>query len=251
MDKTKLTSNMLENISNRIKNHGSTNSEGKALVLFNGASKDIFNHLGYLENLKKNGIEISLGFSYMSEKILDTNKIINKLKPREVFKEEDIFKLNSIINEYSIVIGPNITINTLSKVSLGMIDSFVPNIIWTFLYNGKKVYLNFNSVRNYLGVKSQSSEISNIIEKHISTIIKMGAIEITEDTIFDKIKPNIVSSKIIAPSKDVDLKKDLITEKDISLLNKNQNKLVLKMGTVVTPLAKDKARELGISIEIK
>lgn len=250
MDKTKVTSNMLENISNRIKNQGFSNSEGKALVLFNGASKDIFNHLGYLENLKKNGIEISLGFSYMSEKILDTNKIINKLKPREVFKEEDIFKLKSIINDYSMVIGPNITINTLSKVSLGMIDSFVPNIIWTFLYNGKKVYLNFNSVRNYLGVKPQSSEISNIIEKHISTIIKMGAQEITEDTIFDKITPNILSSKIIAPFNDIDLKKDLITEKDISLL-KNQTKLVLKKGTVITPLAKDKARELGISIEIK
>lgn len=250
MDKTKLTSNLLENISNRIKNQGFSNSEGKALVLFNGASKDIFNHLGYLENLKKNGIEISLGFSYMSEKILDTNKIINKLKPREVFKEEDIFKLNSIINDYSMVIGPNITINTLSKVSLGMIDSFVPNIIWTFLYNGKKVYLNFNSVRNYLGFKPQSSEISNIIEKHISTIIKMGAQEITEDTIFDKLKPNIVSAKSIIPIKDIDLKKDLITEKDISLLT-NQNKLVLKKGTVITPLAKDKARELGISIEIK
>lgn len=250
MDKTKLTSNMLENISNRIKNQGFSNSEGKALVLFNGASKDIFNHLGYIENLKKNGIEISLGFSYMSERILDTNKIINKLKPREIFKEEDIFKLQSIINDYSMVIGPNITINTLSKVSLGMIDSFVPNIIWTFLYNGKKVYLNFNSVRNYLGVKLQSSEISNIIEKHISTIIKMGAQEITEDTIFDKIKPNILSSKIIAPFNDIDLKKDLITEKDISLLT-NQNKLVLKKGTVITPLAKDKARELGISIEIK
>ena len=250
MDKTKLTSNMLENISNRIKNQGFSNNEGKALVLFNGASKDIYNHLGYLENLKKNGIEISLGFSYMSEKILDTNKIINKLKPREVFKEEDIFKLTSIISDYSMVIGPNITINTLSKVSLGMIDSFVPNIIWTFLYNGKKVYLNFNSVRNYLGVKSQSSEISNIIEKHISTVIKMGAQEITEDTIFDKIKPNIVSSKIIAPIRGIDLKKDLITEKDISLL-KNQDKLILKKGTVVTPLAKDKARELGINIEIK
>lgn len=250
MDKTKVTSNVLENISNRIKNQGFSNSEGKALVLFNGASKDIFNHLGYLENLKKNGIEISLGFSYMSEKILDTNKIINKLKPREIFKEEDIFKLNSIINDYSMVIGPNITINTLSKVSLGMIDSFVPNIIWTFLYNGKKVYLNFNSVRNYLGVKPQSSEISNIIEKHISNIIKMGAQEITEDTIFDKITPNILSSKIIAPFNDIDLKKDLITEKDISLL-KNQTKLVLKKGTVITPLAKDKARELGISIEIK
>ena len=144
------------------------------------------------------------------------------------------------------VIGPNISMNTLSKVSLGMIDSFVPNVIWAFLYNGKKVYLNFNSVRNYLGVKPQSKEISEIIERNISSVIKMGALEITNGTVFE--------SKSITPIKDnVDIKetKDLITERYIQSLNKNQNKLVLKKGTVITPLAKDKARELGIDIEIK
>lgn len=246
MDKSKVTSNVLQNISKKIKNQSISKGNMKALVLFNGADKDIYNQLGYIENLKSNGIEISLGFSYMSERILDTNRIISTLKPVEVFKEEDIFKLESIINDYSMVIGPNISMNTLSKVSLGMIDSFVPNIIWAFLYNGKKVYLNFNSVRNYLGVKPQSKEISDIIERNIKSVIKMGALEITNDTVFE--------SKSITPIKDnVDVKetKDLITEKYIQSLDKNQNKLVLKKGTVITPLAKDKARELGIDIEIK
>ena len=74
----------------------------------------------------------------------------------------------------------------------------------------------------------------------------MGALEITNGTVFE--------SKSITPIKDnVDIKetKDLITERYIQSLNKNQNKLVLKKGTVITPLAKDKARELGIDIEIK
>ena len=79
----------------------------------------------------------------MGEKIIDTKKIIDILRPIEVFREEDIMDLPSIVNKHDLIIGPNITMNTLSKVSLGMIDSFIPNVIWTFLYQGKKVYLDY------------------------------------------------------------------------------------------------------------
>lgn len=240
MTKTKITSNIMENISNRMKNQGFSKENGKALVVINGSNWDISKQLGFIQDLKKNGYEVSIGFSFMAEKVMDTKKLIEIVKPLRIFREEDLFELKSILEEYSLIVGPNISMNTLSKVSLGMIDSFIPNLIWSFLYFGKKVYLDFSSVRDFMGGASKSKEITEIIEGHIASILSFGAIEMTSDK-------QIVGTKV----NEINMSKDLITEKDIIKLHKNQGVLVINSKTVVTPLAKDKARELGMSIEIK
>lgn len=245
MVNTTITSKVLDSISSMIKSNGYSKS-GRALVVFNGSSIDLDLKLKYLQDLKQKGLNYTVGFSFMAEKILDTNKIIKTLNPIEVLREEDIFKLQSIVNKHSIIIGPNITINTLSKVTLGMIDSFIPNLIWTFLYKGKKVYLDFSSVRYYLGSESKSIEISDITNKYIQTIVKMGAVEI------DKDYTNIISIPSTKQTNNIkNDKKDLITEKDIVNMSSSKGVLILEKGTLITPLAKDKARELGIEIQKK
>ncbi len=107
-------------------------------------------------------------------------KIIKELNPMNIYKEEDIFHLENIVERYPILIMPNLTMNTLSKVSLGMVDSFASNILWTYLYLGKNVYLDFNSVSNYLGKPSKNKAINTLIDNHIKTVKDMGAIEIKE-----------------------------------------------------------------------
>ena len=130
-----------------------------------------------LKGIKDKDLDFSLAFSFMGERILDVERIIGSLEPLEIYKEEDIFQLEDIIESHSSIIGVNTTMNTLSKVSLGMIDSFISNVIWTFLYKGKPVYLDFTSVRNYLGAPSNNKEINHIIEDHINRLKNMGAIE--------------------------------------------------------------------------
>lgn len=245
MANTKITSNVLESIANRIKPNGFSSSNGKALLVFNGSTIELDNKLKYLQEFKSEGRDFSIGFSFMAENILDTNKIVRILKPMEVFKEEDVFKLQSIANDYSMIIGPNITINTLSKVALGMIDSLIPTMIWTFLYQSKKVYLDFSSVRNYLGNETASKEILDIINRNIQTIIKMGAIEIDNSYI------NTISINSDSLIKDASTsKKELITERDIMNLSASQV-LNIEKGTIITPLAKDRAKELGIKTQIR
>src|SRR5699024_3965431 len=133
-----------------------------------------------LKKLKKHDVDVSIAFSLMSERIMDVEYTIKTLDPIKIYTEENIFDLENIVENYSYIIGPNITMSTISKVSLGMIDSFISNIIWTFLYKGKKVYLDFASVTNYLGERSKNQEINNVIEKHINSVKNMGAVEIEE-----------------------------------------------------------------------
>ncbi|MFA5577055.1 MAG: flavoprotein [Tissierellaceae bacterium] len=245
--KTSITSNVLEDISRRLQGRVDPDSKS-ALVVFNGSTIKLEDRLRELKDLKQRGLNISLGFSFMADRIIDTNRIINDLSPHKIYREEDIFKLQDISREYSIIIGPNITMNTLSKVALGMVDSFVSNVIWTFLYQGKKVYLDYSSVRNYLGEESKNKAISTMIESHISTLKDMGAEEINSTSykqVF--IGPN-TDSPIPVNSQETSAR--VLVERDILSMTPNTN-LMLPKGSIITPLAKDRASEKNIIIDIK
>ncbi len=250
MANTTITSNVLDSISKRIQNVGFSKDNRKALLLFNGSTINLDENLKSLQELQKKGYSVSVGYSFMAEKIIDTKKISNMLHPVETFKEEDVFKLQSIVGNYSLLILPNITINTLSKVALGMIDSFVPTIIWTFLYGGKSVYMDFTGVRNYLGKQSKSPEIDRLTNGYISTVLKMGAKEIVSKNYLNTLNLNNNTNLPIKTSEKESIKRGLITEKDILKLSHLEKELHIEKGTVITPLAKDKARELGINIKI-
>ena len=238
MKKSLVASNILDNISNRMSNRRVSSEKERALIVFTGSSFQVDQAISRIFDLKESGYDVALGFSFMGQKLIDTKRIINCLNPLEVLGEEDIFRINTISSDYSLLVMPNITINTLSKVCSGMIDSFASNILWTFLYKKKEVLIDFNSVRNYLGEKPGCKEIEDMIEDKISKILKMGALELEEIKVDKEMEPAASS-----------LSKDLITEKDI-VIYKNK-KLIVNNKTIISPLARDKARELNIEIVVE
>ncbi|HSH36961.1 hypothetical protein, partial [Schnuerera sp.] len=187
MAKNKITLNVLADITKKLNGKAPINPVSKALIVFTGSNINLDKKIEELKELESHGINLSLAFSFMGERILDVDDIVDSLNPFEIYKEEDIFRLEEITNSYSKIIGPNITMNTLSKVSLGMIDSFVSNILWNYLYNSKEVYLDFTSVTNYLGKPTKNKGISKQIEDHINNLKNMGVVEIVEGKYIDDI----------------------------------------------------------------
>lgn len=249
--KTKITSNILEDISKRLLGGNNQGNGERVLVVFTGSDIYLDNKIEEIRGLKNKGMKISLGFSFMAEQILDTEKIINTLTPVKIYREQDIVKLREIPRNYSALISPNITINTISKISLGMIDSFIPNLIWTFMYQGKNVYMDFEGIRNYLGEKTNNKEILNQINIHIETVKKMGAIEIEDNKYTDNIVIGVNDENVkLNPRLQENTDKKVITEKDILNISSNSN-LILPKGTIITHLARDKALAKNIKIEIK
>ena len=259
MVKNKITLNVLADISKNINNGGYFAPGNNILVVFNGSNIDLDSRILEIKKLKENDYNLSLGFSFMGEGILDHEKIIKELNPMDIYKEEDIFHLEDIVEKYPILIMPNLTMNTLSKVSLGMIDSFASNILWTYVYSGKDVYLDFNSVKNYLGKPSKNKAINGLIDNHIKTLKDMGAVEVKAGNYLEKIvgnKNEKPAEKSLGDSKkkpEAELNKEfnkVITEGDLYNISKD-TVLNLPKGTIITPLAKDRAREMGIKIEIE
>lgn len=243
MKKTHMASNILDNISNKMSNRRFSSEKGKALVVFTGSSLEMEKTMNNIFDLKKSGYDVAVGFSFMAQNLIDTKKIINSLNPLEVLGEEDLLRLQIISNDYSLLVMPNITMNTLSKVCSGMIDNFASNILWAFLYKNKNVLIDFYSVRNYLGEEPASKEIENIIEEKIDTILKMGAKEL------EQASEVLEDEKPIQNSIDDGSSKKLITQRDI--VECKGNILIVNQSTIITPLAKDKARELNIEIIIE
>ena len=178
------------------------------MIICNGSNIDLSSRILELKKLKEKDYNLSIGFSFMGEEILNKEEILNTLNPMEIYGEEDIFNLEDIVDKYPKLIMPNITMNTLSKVALGMIDSFASNILWTYLYYGKDVYLDFNSVNNYLGKSSKNKAINRLINSHIKTIKDMGAIEIVEANYIEKVIGENPETRLKKP--DIEINKELV-----------------------------------------
>lgn len=246
MTKNKVTLNVLAEVTNKINTHKDYDI---GLIAFTGSDVKIVEKIKKLKQIKERDIRFSLAFSFMANRILDMDYIIHELKPVKVFKEEDLFKIDDIVNKHPYIVGINLTINTLSKVALGMIDGFIPALIWTYLYKGKRTYLDYYSVRNYMGEPSRNDAVSNIIKGYLDTLKSMGAVEIELET-YDKLLNNSLKDYVQDNSKknsSLSFGK-VVTEKDIRGIPKGET-LILPKGAIVTPLAKDTAKVLGIVFE--
>lgn len=258
-----ITLNVLANINRKMDNRGSLAPRDTILIVFNGSNLNIGSRLEELKKLREKGFEMSIAFSFMGDMIVNKDRIVRDLSPMTIYGEEDVFQLEEIVNKHSKLIMPNITVNTLSKVSLGMIDSFSSIILWTYLYRGKKVYIDFNSARNFLGRETENQAIKNLIDKHIESIKNMGAKELKDTEYIENIlgprevkegngpSGGSLNKAQTSPSFKGEVassSRKVITEKDVLKLGKNAV-LKLPKGSIITPLAQDRVKELGIKIE--
>lgn len=254
MDKYSLTQDILKGITLRV-NRGEVSSKG-VLVLFTGSNFGIDKKIEELALLRQYGISVSIGISFMGERIINLEKVNSILKPINIYKEEDIFNLENLEREYSLLMIPNITINTLSKVSLGILDSLTSNIIWNFLYSGKKVLIDLESAREYRGRESKNVEINRLVNFHIDRLKSMGADEVNRGIYLEKILSGLgirddVNHETEA-IESINLGKEerkIITENDLKKLVKGEE-LTLPSNVILTPLAKDKIKELGIKVNL-
>lgn len=268
MLKDKITLNVLANIERRI--GGTTiisaaeetrfQDNNRALVVFNGSNIDLGDKLFEIKQLKDRGLGLSIAFSFMGDQIIEEDKIISYLKPDKVYKEEHIMELKTIAKRYAYIIAPTLTISTMSKVAGGFIDNFIANVIWTFLYMGKPVYIDFTSTKNYLGEPCNNKMIEKLIDEKINSIKELGAKEINtgnyesiigEKNLFknkENLSLNTLSKTNIYSPLDWGDKKIILTERDIGEICRDNRSISLEKGTILTPLAKDKIKSMGIAV---
>ena len=272
MVKNKITLNVLADITKKIGNISSKSTfndnnnyqrqelpkiTDKALVVFTGSDINIEEKIDCLLELKNRGVSLSIVFSKMGEAILSKSSIKEKLSPDRIYLEEDILDLKIISKEFDYIVSPNITIDTMSKVNMSLLDGFIPNLIWTFLYMNKEVYVDFQSTLNYLGMECKNKNIEKRILGSINEIKELGVTEVSSNSYIKTIyKENVNLKEANSPvnssnAEKIAVERKIYTENDIRNSFSEGDTVVLRSGSIITPLAKDKIRNMGISIKFE
>lgn len=231
-----------------------------AVVIFTGEKIGFEESISQIQQLKKEGWTMKAVLSKTAFDVLDY-KIIN-----EVFESENIFidgnmddKRELCFKEFDVVLIPTITINTLSKVALGISDTLETKIISKAIMKGTKTIVAKDSfdLENKLEYRKIPNSYKNMIKGHLDTIRSYG-IELvdskdlykcskkaTQSMLLDE--ENIVSPTVEEKHQTYDIEKNVISREDICL-NISKNNIVIPQKAIITALAKDLAQESGIKI---
>ncbi len=245
-----------------------------ALVMFTGTEVYSNKIYEYVKNLKKDySLKIFLSNSF--EKSFDPNIIKNILEVDKIFLNSEIDNINILLKDVDTIIIPALSLNSLTKISLGMRDSNVSdicanailkNIPITVLEEGceaNNISLNVNvNYRNMISknidilktfgiefvtinqsvvpynVVSYKEEVVNNSGQLLSNVSIDDLNKVVNETISNSSdnSSNIINTNVLTRSQVMDFKQN---GKDTILVSKN---------TKITLLAKDTAKELGVEI---
>lgn len=297
MDRYNLTKGIVENLVNRVKQNNYQHSNNqpidldysvdcvndnfgcentRLLVVFTGSNFRLSESLRKLSRAKKHGFSYDIAFSFSGAHIMGESgieDITRALNPGRVYTEEDQIVFDKVMKSVDGIIVPMATQDTTTKLSLGIQDSFISTLLWQSLWHGKKVFMDFYSVRTYNGMKSRNPVLAEMMSDYIAKLERMGVVNLqdnedysrdltnsykeddynTDYEIDAKKKPLITDSverieRVDRNDSQITFDKKVITEADLLDIAGNRNELIVPINTIVTPLALDTAKQQGIKV---
>ena len=272
-----------EEVLSKIENKSNVNYK-KVLVIFTGSTIGLEESISQLKKIKKYGFKMKAVVSEYSLNIIDMN-IVN-----EIFDKEDIYidgksqNNETIYNEnFDLLIGANLTINTMSKVSLGICDTLPTRLISKCIMNGTEIiavkdacdlanledekvgyknipYAYLDMLKGYLdrlesfGMKLINSK--NLFEYATNKVSKVDIVNSLSHNENVKVdRPKIVERDSVKKTlkienynnAEVEIDKKIISREDIAL-NSKSKKIIVSSYAIITALAKDLCDEMKIKI---
>jgi len=275
MDKYNLTKDIINQLASKVNTNytkeesivngrieGSRIKGHHLLAVFTGTNVGLQDALRELVKAKRYGFTFDVAFSESGTEIIDVDMVISQLQPRNVFNEKDKLTFGEIIEGVEGIIVPMTTQDTAAKLTLGIQDNFISTLLWQALWHGKSVLMDFQNVITYRGTPSMQPVLQQIVDSHVEKLQMMGIVRVekknylvemlgvfngnknytgkTEDTLVR------VEEKGIQEAESD--RRVIITEKDLLGMSPHGKELTVPMRAIITPLAYDTAKELGIKI---
>jgi len=233
------------------------------LAVFTGTNRGIDKALEELRKSREYGINFDIAFSWNGKDLQDIKNIQQQLGARNIFTEVDKAKIGQILERVDGIVVPMTTQNTTAKLSQGILDDFISTLLWESLWRGKKMIMNVDSVVAYKGLQSKVPKMQKMVEDRIKNLAEMGVITLqgqnyekvlrenfckdkTVKTSYPGIEPSIQTQR--QPTEKTG-EKTVITEKDIANLKSPLAVLTVSYDAIITPLAYDRAKTMGIEIK--
>jgi len=272
MDKYNLTNDIISQLVKKVNPGNSVHANKKiehqninlssqhVLAIFTATDYKLNEALRELTKAKRYGFTFDVALSDNGVDVLGDKgieSIKSSLKPNRIYTEKDKLLFGDIIESVDGIIVPMTTQDTVAKLALGIQDNFISTLLWQSLWHGKTVLIDFENVITYRGTKSLAPMLQQIVDDYIVRIEKMGVTKFQRNDyivqMLSAFKSNINIDKQAEDSNNLTneentYNKDVITEKDLLSLSTHRKELTVPMRTIITPLAYDTAKQLGIKI---
>lgn len=205
----------------------------KILVAITGSTNNLEQIVLELRRISQN-YDLSLVFSEAAKNIIDEN-IFSEF---HIIKDFSIKNYDEILSKNDIVLLPLLTKNTVAKLVVGIRDNAITNLVSKALLLEKKVIAAYDSC-----IVNNDVPYAKLINSNVEKLKDYGLIFVQAKELAD----------YMLSKKDLEInslrEKNVIAAKDLKdLYNK---KIIISKNTVVTTLAKEKAKENKIVFEEK
>lgn len=232
-----------------------------AIVIFTGGALGFEDALEQLKIMKNEGWSFKILLTRSAEHVFLPGTIEKDLGTNEVFYEKELMGLGEFYKDTSLLIIPTLTLNSATKISLGIVDSAVTNLVSHYITTGTPIvaaddacdlknpirekYRMHKSPKAYLDMNSHHLDqlraygINLVRAKDIAEASRKVTFQFRETKEIEK--PAEKSSIYYT---------DRVLSR-IAVFEAKQAKanLVVSKNTIITALARDAANEFGVTIQ--
>ena len=205
----------------------------KILVAITGSTNNLEQIVLELRKISKN-YDLSLVFSEAAKNIIDEN-VFSEF---HIIKDFSIKNYDEILSKNNIILLPLLTKNTVAKLVVGIRDNAVTNLVSKALLLEKRVIAAYDSC-----IVNNEVPYAKLINSNVEKLKDYGLIFVQAKELAD----------YMLNKKDLEInslrERNVITAKDLKDLY--DKKIIISKNTVVTTLAKERAKENQIVFEEK
>jgi hypothetical protein len=231
---------------------GADGRRGCLVVAFSGATGSFSETLRQCRLLVLGGYQLRLAFSPAAEQLFGS-VVRESLDGFPHVDQVDRVQWLGELLESRAVLCPMLSVNTLSKVSLLIGDGLVPNLLLHGLFMGKPVVLARDGVdladegRRGLGIDQATPALRQALDERLRTVADYGCLITDVRGLHATVNSVLVSGSVRASAGALPAG-PIVTATDVRRAHGAGGALSLSPGSLVTPLARDLAMQLGVRL---
>ena len=232
----------------------------KILVVYTGTDIGLKESAEQIKKLRQKGYGFSLALSKQAAHNPGANKISELTGVTHIIPESEGDGILKILNEHVGVMIGTLSRNSALKLSNGITDSFILYLIYLAIVSKMAVVAAKNGVdpsqgeMEKFGLPQYPNDLIATIVSQLQKLERWGMKLVDVKQLADETEKAIkIATGTIEKVDEMTpygTERPLISEREIRQADKSgTKKITLKPGTIVTPLARDLANQLGITLE--
>ncbi len=226
----------------------------RVLAIFTGGTLGLEASLSEMQQLQTLGFEFSVVLSRAAETVIGMERIKAQLGSTIAFIDSECSQSGKLLQETDLVFVPVLTRNTAAKLAYTIADTFVTTLIMQALMLGKPVIAALNAAEPQANLRVHSDggkSPAGLLQSLRSNLdkLKVHGMKLVQVTSLAAESQKLLERLVQTVPVSVENKKTVIGATDIKTVVANGLKqLTVSQGAIVTPLARDVARDLGVEI---